>query len=183
TVINMFNKAFPKNWDNETRTLCRRYFGQVIRPLLAIKYIRTMEGIEISARVGNFLREDGKFADSATLLMQNVEFSTTLCGPDDLWTLANMDELALTYQLQGRTNEACELQEEVLHKRKEIFGDSNRNTLTNMDNLAMTYQLLGHTNEACKLQEEVLRRRKEILGDSHPDTLTSMNNLALTYQQ
>ena len=80
-------------------------------------------------------------------------------------------------------NEACQLQEEVLRKRKEIQGDGHPNTLTSMDNLASSYVQQGRPKEACELEEEVLRKRKEILGDTHPDTLTSMNNLALTYLQ
>src|SRR5438034_198484 len=121
-------------------------------------------------RVGNFLSFDGKFGDSANLLRKGFEIHAALGGADHPSTLTSMGNLASTYKNQGRTNEAVELEEEVLKKRKEILRLDHPDTLTSMNNLASTYEKQGRTNEAVELEEEVLKKRKEILGLDHPDT-------------
>ena len=183
TVVDICDESFPREWNPDTRPLCRVYSSQVLVPLLSVKSIQTMKLIDIMERVGDFLRNDGKYNDSARLLEEGVQIGGAIRGADDPSTLTSMNNLASTYGQQGRTKEACELEEEVLRKRKEILGDDHPDTLTSMNNLASTYWQQGRTKEACELQEEVLQKMKEILGDDHPDTLMSMNNLALTYKQ
>ena len=50
-----------------------------------------------------------------------MEKSKEILGVDHPDTLTSMANLALTYWQQGRTDEARELEEEVLEKRKEIW--------------------------------------------------------------
>ena len=121
-IIDLFTQAFPKFTTNETRSLCRTYQGQIVEPLLRMKTIRTSKSALIRRRVGEFLREDGKYDDSEKLLLQAVEIYTSLLGTENSETLFAMHNLALTYQAQGRNADAARIQEEVLEKREEDTG-------------------------------------------------------------
>ena len=54
-----------------------------------------------------------------------------ILGDDHPETLGSMDNLAWTYQQQGKSAEA-KMQEEVFPKRKVILGDDHPDTLTNV---------------------------------------------------
>ena len=183
TVINICDESFPKEWNNDTRDLCRNYFGQVLVPLLSVKSERLMKLAEIMSRVGNFLEKDGRYNDSAKLLKEAFEIYSALHGPDDLFTLISLNELASVYRRQGKLTDARKMQEELLAKFKVILSDDHPNTLAVMQNLAMTYRQQGKLTEAAKMNENVLEKCKVILGDDHPDTLISMHSLAETYRE
>src|SRR5437667_6845837 len=77
-------------------------------------------------------------------------------------TVTIMGNLAATYWQQGRTKDACELQEEVFQKSKEILGVNHPSTLSTMNNLALTYRQQGQTKDACELQEESKENKGKI---------------------
>ena len=181
-IIDLFVQAFPEFTSPQTRSLCRKYQGQIIEPLTRMKNICTSKSAVIRTRVGEFLRDEGKYDDSEKLLLQAVEFYTFDSGTEHPDTLTAMDNLALTYQHQGRNAEATRIQEEVLKKRRRILREDHVDTLMIMHYLASTYHQQGKNAEAARIQEEVLEKRKRILGEEHPDTLTIMHFLALTYQ-
>ena len=93
-----------------------------------------------------------------------------------------MNNLAWTYQTQGKSAAAAALQGQVLEKRKHILSDAHPDTLGTMHSLALTYQAQGKIATAAGLQEQVLEKRKHILSNDHPDTLASMNDLTLMQQ-
>jgi hypothetical protein len=169
TIINLCDRSFPQEWSNKNRELCRIYVGQVMRPLLDIKVIRTEQSARIMDRVGSFLREDGKFNDSERLSLRASEISAEILGPEHPDTLTTMDSLASTYWLQGRTAEAAALQELVLEKRRRIQGDDHPAALATMGNLALSYGARGKTAEAAALQEQVLEKRGNIKGNPNDD--------------
>jgi len=154
-IVDICDESFPKMWNNETRHLCRAYFGQVLMPLLSIKSVQTVQLADIMARVGDFLRNDGKYDDSAKLLWEVVKSRGADRGADNLDTLTSMNNLALTYRQQGKFTEAAKMDEGVWAKRKVILGDDHPYTLTSMHNLAETYQQQGKFTEAAKMREEV----------------------------
>ena len=182
TVVDVCDEAFPKEWNNDTRSFCRIYFGQILRPLLSIKSVQTMKLADIMARVGDFLLKDGKYNDGGELLKLVVKIRSVLSGADDPDTVTSMHNLAWMYQLQGKLPKAAKMQEDVLVKRKVILGEDHPDTITSMHTLACTYQLQGKLPEAAKMQEDVLAKYEMILGEDHPDTIASMHTLAWTYQ-
>jgi tetratricopeptide (TPR) repeat protein len=184
TIINLCDRSFPQEWGNENRELCRVYVSQIMGSLLDVKVIRTEKSATVMYRIGWFLRYDGKISDSERVSLKAVEISTEILSSDHYLTLSAMDNLAMTYLDQGRTEEATRLHEEVLEKRRRILdeGDDHPDTLTTMNNLALAYRDQKRTEEAARLQEEVLEKRRRILGDDHPYTLTTMDSLASIYQ-
>jgi tetratricopeptide (TPR) repeat protein len=87
------------------------------------------------------------------------------------------------YWEQGRSNEAEQLDVEVLELRKEVLGAKHPHTILAMANLASTWWQQGRSDEAEQLEVEVLELRKEVLGAKHPDTISAMANLASTWRQ
>ena len=49
TVIDICDESFPKKLNNDTRLQCRVYFGQVLMPLLIIKYVQSLKLADIMA--------------------------------------------------------------------------------------------------------------------------------------
>ena len=182
-IIDIFTQAFPEFTTNETRSLCRTYQGQIIEPLAHLKTLCTSKSALIRIRVGRFLYDDGKYDDSAKLLLQAVGIFTTLLGTENLETLEAMDALAWTYQEQGRNEEAVRILEEVLEKRRRILGEEHRDTLRAMYSLAVAYEAQGRNAEAAGIQEEVLEKRRRIMGEEHLETLWAMHAIAWTYQK
>jgi len=181
-IIDLFLLAFPNFTTNETRSLCRTYQEQIVGPLGRMKTTCTSKSAHIRKRVGEFLREDGKYEDSETFLTQAVENYKSVLGTENLDTLLAMHALALTYRAQGRNAHAARIQEEVLDKQRRILGEEHPDTFTAMHNLAWTYQAQGRNADAVRIQEEVLDKERRILGKEDQHTLTAMHNLAVTYR-
>src|ERR1700678_1176668 len=121
---------------------------------------------------GLVMMDAGDWNNAEKLFVQVMDMRKKLLGVEHPDTLKSMANLAITYQNQGRWNEA-----EQLMSRK-LLGAEHPDTLTSMANLAVTYQNQGRWNEAEQLNVQVMDMMKKLLGAEHPDTLTSMANLA-----
>src|SRR5436190_7753086 len=77
-IVDLSDRCFPREWNNENRELCRVYIGQVMKPLLDVKVIRTEKSASVMYRVGWFLREDGKISDSERVSLQAVEMNAEI---------------------------------------------------------------------------------------------------------
>ena len=91
--------------------------------------------------------------------------------------------MGVYYWEQGRSDEAEELEVQVLELRKEVIGEKHPDTITAMANLASTWWQQGRSEEAEQLEVQVLELRKEVLGEKHPDTISAMASLAATWRQ
>ena len=98
-------------------------------------------------------------------------------GPEHPHTLANMANLASTYQSQGRWKKAEELQRRELEICSKVLGQEHPDTLTSMFNLATIWKCQECNDKALKLMIECVQLRKKILGVEHPATQSSLNIL------
>ncbi len=94
-----------------------------------------------------------------------------------------LERVGMYYWEQGRSDEAEQLEVEVLELRKEVLGPKHPDTIRAMANLASTWQQQGRSDEAEQLEVEVLELYKEVLGPKHPETIRAMANLASTWRQ
>jgi tetratricopeptide (TPR) repeat protein/tRNA A-37 threonylcarbamoyl transferase component Bud32 len=106
---------------------------------------------------------------------------TAHLGPDHVDTLQSMNNLANALSDLNRYEEALELRQETLDRRRATLGPDHVETLMSMRNLASSLADIHHYDEACKLEKETLTLVRAKLGPSDPATLACMNNLALTY--
>ncbi|KAI9652346.1 MAG: hypothetical protein M1829_001669 [Trizodia sp. TS-e1964] len=94
-----------------------------------------------------------------------------------------MADIGRYYWEQGRSNEAEQLQVEVLELQKEVLGPNDPHTITARANLAATWRQQGRLKQAENLLVEVLEFQKEVLGPNNPKTIRSMAHLAATLWQ
>ncbi|KAJ5737309.1 uncharacterized protein N7483_002434 [Penicillium malachiteum] len=123
----------------------------------------------------------GNVTDAKELASKSRKQRVAMFGADGEEALDSTAMLAAAYMLEGRWEEAEQLQVRVMDERKTKLGDGHPDTLMSMHNLAATYWRQGRWEEAEQLQVQVMEARKAKLGNDHPDTLTSMVNLAATY--
>ncbi|MBY6300971.1 tetratricopeptide repeat protein [Streptomyces clavuligerus] len=134
-------------------------------------------------RAGRSLLNAGLHAPATTHWQHLHTTSERVLGPNHRDTLTTRANLAASHWQAGRTEEAIELEEQVLTARDRVLGPNHRDTLTTRTNLAASYQQAGRTEEAIELLEQVLTARERVLGPNHRDTLTTRTNLAASYQQ
>jgi hypothetical protein len=103
-------------------------------------------------------------------------------GADDLHTLWVAGLLAWAAREIGRYEEARDLDQDVLDRRRRLLGDDSPSTLNSATNLAIDFEALGRTQDAQRLHEETLDHKRRVLGENHPSTLSSANNLAITFR-
>jgi tetratricopeptide (TPR) repeat protein len=128
-----------------------------------------------------YARQCGNISDSREMAYASRKERMKIDGAENKDTLASTAMLAVAYRLEGRWEEAEQLQVQVLETCKTKLGSGHPDTLTSMANLASTFWDQGRWEEAEQLQVQVVECRKTNLGSDHPDTQTSMNNLASTY--
>jgi hypothetical protein len=105
------------------------------------------------------------------------QWQTSLASDDNLLLLI-ASQLATAYRFLGQYQQARQLDEDILIRRRRILGDDHAETLASASNLAVDLNALGDYTQAYRLDVDTFMRRRRILGDDHPDTLRSANNLA-----
>jgi len=96
-----------------------------------------------------------------------METRKTVLGPEHPSTLASMNNLASTYQDQGRWNEAEKLNVQVMEIRKTMLGPEHPDTLVSMNNLAYTWESQGKLHDALALMEKCCKLCSKVLGPNH----------------
>jgi tetratricopeptide (TPR) repeat protein len=107
----------------------------------------------------------------------------TTFGNDDSQVLAAANQLGNAYWLLGRYDQARQLNEDTLARRRRVLGDDHPDTLISASNLAADLHGLGDYEQARQLNEDTLARRRRVLGDDHPSALISASNLANTLRE
>ena len=131
-------------------------------------------------KFGHTFYENGFYNSAEELQREVLESWKRVLGAEHPYTLMAMDNLALTYAGQGRTDGAENLLLQVLELKRGAFGEEDSCVLGTMQNLSWTYYLQKRTEKA---QELYLKILKSMRRAEHPDTLTTKHNLALTYIQ
>ena len=183
SIVALCDAAFPQNWENEMRSVCRKYQEQIIPAISEIKPFVSERYQQILSRLGSFLHDDGKYREAERIRLKALEVAISIHGDDDPSVLNIMGRLAETYREQSKRDEAIELQEKVVQKRAQTLGDDHLDTWAARGDLAASYRSKGRRREAEKIQLDVLQARRRILGEEHPDTLKAMGNLAATYRK
>ena len=183
TVVRLCASSFPTSRyeDNKTRSLKRRFQGQIVVSLSSIGDIESRELGLILRRIGGFLRDDGNHREAIELLERAVKVSGTVVGSSGNDTLNAMGALAWAYDVQGRWNEASALWEHLLQTYRVLRGEKDVDTLTTMGNLADTYRNQGRQDDAARMEEVVVESWIDLLGRDHPATLRAMGHLSATY--
>ena len=111
-----------------------------------------------------------------------LELRKSKLGPDHPDTLTSMSNLAFGYSQSGQTEQALELDREVLELRRTKLGLDHTDTLTSMANLAASYSRVRKLDKSVPLFEEVIKIQSKKLGHAHPNTQLSVANLGVNYK-
>jgi tetratricopeptide (TPR) repeat protein len=93
----------------------------------------------------------------------------------------SMGNLAATYSLLGRLDDALAMQERALEFRRRELYPSHPDIGESMNNLGSAYSDLGRHDDALAMKKKALEFRQNILPAHHPHIAISMCNLAATY--
>lgn len=180
--INNLYCEFPtgnyKNWGK-----CRSLFPHVKSAVSQRPESRTAleQWATLLYRGAWYARESGKISESREMASRSRKQRLKLYGAEDERTLDSAAMLAVAYQLEGRWEEAEQLEVQVMELSKTKLGADHPDTLSSIANLAANFCNQGRWEEAEQIEVQVMETRKAKLGADHPDTLTSMANLASTY--
>ena len=135
----------------------------------------------LQAALGSTYHSLGLQRDAIPLLGKSRDYRLAALGPEHHETLDAMLNLAMSYQDDGRQDEALKLQEEVLPLFRKVLGPEDPHTLAAMGNLADLLDAAGRREEALDLREKVLKLRRKTLSPEHAHTLVAMRDLARSY--
>ncbi|KAJ5627172.1 hypothetical protein N7528_004599 [Penicillium herquei] len=127
-----------------------------------------------------YATECGSISVAEDMAAMSSKQRIKMYGADHEEALDSTAMLAEVYELEGRWEEAEQLNVQVLETRKMNLGAEDLSTLKSMTNLALIYSKQGRWEEAEQLNLQVMETRKRKLGADHPDTITSIANLAST---
>jgi hypothetical protein len=128
-----------------------------------------------------YAQTSGNYVESRCMAFLSRKNRLEILGAEDEETLSSTAMLAIAYRLEGRWEEAEQLDVQVMETSKTKLGADHPDTLTSMANLASTYRKQSRWEEAEQLEVQVMETRKTKFGVDHPDTLMSMANLAATF--
>jgi hypothetical protein len=125
-----------------------------------------------------YLTVSGNAKDALDLASHMHEQWRDRLGPDDDQTLRIANMRAMAFWSLGHHDQARQIDEDVLARRRRRYGDDDERTLSSANNLAADLSRLGEHQAARALNEDTLTRNRRLLGPDHPDTLSSASNLA-----
>ena len=137
-------------------------------------YLGRPEGDEVRRMAMNVLGlglNDAKHYEDA-LSVQEAELSTKRrLGAQEESILVTQDNLANTYQMLSRFDEALRLRQEVYSGRLKLDGEERRSTLVAANNYASTLGSLGHLKEVKAVMRRTLPVAKRVIGKNDETTL------------
>ena len=104
-----------------------------------------------------------------------IETSKATLGADHPDTLTSMGNLALTYNKQGRWDEAETLGVQVMETSKAKLEADHPDALASMNNLAFTWKGMGRNKDALDLIMTCYDLCQRRLGANHPHTQSTFH--------
>jgi len=129
-------------------------------------------------KAGMFADKCGDYRRGARVKEQLVETAEAEFGAEDVKTATALNNLAVSYRVQGRYDEAEPLYRRALEISEKTLGAEHPDVATSLNNLAGLLQATGRYDGAEPLFHRALEIGEKTLGAEHPDVATSLNNLA-----
>jgi serine/threonine protein kinase/tetratricopeptide (TPR) repeat protein len=134
----------------------------------------------LQAALGGFAYKLG-FIQQAVSLQEKVrDFRLATAGPDSPFTLDAMNNLAVSYHVEGRQADALTIWKQVLDRSSRLYGPEDPRTVMAMNNLAFGYDD-SHRAQTIALLETVVQLDTKNAGPEDPLTLDAKDNLAHFY--
>ena len=179
-------KAKTERWQRwDTCSLCEQHYHGVVRCALGWACWKTYLGRPETDRarqlaisvLGNGLQRAYHYEEAISV--QEAELSTLRrLGLPEESILIVLGNLATSYQMLGRREEALLMRQEVYSRRLKINGILHRDTHVAATCYANTLLFLKRFEEAKSLLRKMMPVARRVLGDSHDLTLQMRTNYA-----
>jgi tetratricopeptide (TPR) repeat protein len=133
---------------------------------------------QLAVRAVWYLTSSGNAGEALNLATSLRERWSDRLSSDHLQMLDIANVLGSAHSALGHYAQACQLEEDILARRRRLHGDDHPLTLGAANNLAYDLREAGRYREARELNENTLKLLRQTLGDDHPDTLGTAINLA-----
>ena len=132
-------------------------------------------------RLGDMMKEEGRFAEAESLLKQALQIDRRLFGSESWEETLPVVRLATLYEQDGRLDMAQSLFEDVTRicSKSPDQGFKSLHLAYASAGLARIYRLKGHSRQAKLALEQAFKIYKKQLGESDPLTRHAKQDLAL----
>jgi tetratricopeptide (TPR) repeat protein len=183
-VVRLLRTAVPDDnpWDNPHAWPAWRQLLPHV--LVATDSHRSLTGVEEEVAwllnwAGLYLLSRGEPAPPRPLFERAWDLRCSRLGDNHPDTLESARNLAGALWVLGHYEQAHQLVEDTLARRRRVLGADHPDTLESARNLADNLGALGNYEQARQLGEDTLARCRRVLGTDHPNTLESAGNLAI----
>lgn len=167
--------------DNEASRALRRAAGshaiQLLENTTGSQMCLTWS--ELAYQVSHCLAIDGRGREAERYCRFAIDIAERHQA-DEALLVRNRHALAMTYDANGRYEEAIELFEQCLGCHRRLYGEDHPLTVRVISDLSNINFRLGRLQEAEELCRQSLKYYLRTWGPSHETTLSGMNNLAQT---
>ncbi|MBL8138666.1 MAG: serine/threonine protein kinase [Acidobacteria bacterium] len=134
------------------------------------------------ATMGMAYTSQGAYQASLALFQRALELRRATLGPDDLDTVASMDDMGEAYRELGRFDEAESMHREAL-AAKERLGAPPASIAASLNNVGLTLSERGRFTEAEPLLRQALDMWRRHEGPTADVVASGLNNLADVVRQ
>ncbi|MFD3697489.1 FxSxx-COOH system tetratricopeptide repeat protein [Streptomyces sp. NPDC058646] len=138
---------------------------------------RDLQTLRARSAYGGVLLCTAAFEPAREIFEHCLATYRELLGEDDSTTLDAQNNLAATYRLLGRYQDAYDLDLDTLRRRERVLRPLHISTLASGIACAMGLRLMGRYREAQTRQEQGVKLNTQVLGPGHPQTLRAEHNL------
>jgi hypothetical protein len=128
--------------------------------------------------LGNGLHVAKHHEDALTVYEAQLSMERRLGAPEEI-ILVTQGNLAMTYQVLGRDEEAMRVKREVYSGYLRLYGEEHRRTLLAANNYAASLFDLRRFKEAKSVQRKMTPVARRVLGESHELTISMRQNFAM----
>jgi tetratricopeptide (TPR) repeat protein len=184
---NLDDKAFNERWRRwDTCSLCEQRYHSVVACALGWACWKTCLGQPETdearrlamATLGNGLFCAGQHEDA--LSVREAELATLRrIGATEVSMLIAQSNLATTYQMLGRLEEALRVRQDVYSGCVRFYGEEHRESLHEAYNYASILRELNRLAEVKSLTRKTMPAARRVLGESDEITLKMRQNYAV----
>ncbi|KAJ3784541.1 hypothetical protein GGU10DRAFT_401387 [Lentinula aff. detonsa] len=140
---------------------------------------KLVETLRVQGRITEALKLGKSLLETLKRALGEEHSNTFIEYWDVTDTFNGTQDLAETLRVQGRTNEALQLQQSLLEVSNRLLEKKHPHVgvLGVVRELAVKLRALGRTDEALGLEQSLLETSKRVLGEEHPDTLSMTQKL------
>ncbi|KAL7269124.1 hypothetical protein RUND412_008222 [Rhizina undulata] len=134
--------------------------------------------LRILNRIAQFawvFNQQGRY--DKTLLQRALSGKERALGKDHPLTLTTVNCVAITFDKQGRHEEALKLFQRVLEVREKVLGKDHPDTLKTIHSVALVFRNQGRYDEALEWLQRAFAGFEKALRKDHPSTLNTVNDM------